>query len=70
MTPACRPDAGVVLDKPADIASDLGPYSSRRTRASINGPEGWRMAWHIWLFRFLLACNVVLLTALIVMVLG
>jgi hypothetical protein len=28
------------------------------------------MRWHIWLFRFLLAWNVLLLTALIVMVIG
>jgi len=28
------------------------------------------MAWHIWLFRFLLAWNVILLAALIVMVMA
>jgi len=37
---------------------------------SINGPEGWPMAWHIWLFRLLLAWNVLLLAALIVMVMA
>jgi hypothetical protein len=33
-------------------------------------PEGWRMTLHIWLFRFLLAWNVILLAALIVMAIG
>jgi hypothetical protein len=71
MPPAYRPDAAAVLGRPADMAGNVGAYLSR----TLCGPrsivrKARAMAWHIWLFRFLLAWNVILLAALIVMVMA
>jgi hypothetical protein len=55
----------------ADMAGNVGAYLSR----TLCGPrsivrKARAMAWHTWLFRFLLAWNVILLAALIVMVMA
>jgi len=70
MPPAHRPDAGVIL-----VQLPTQPRLSVPTRRVLRGPgttvrRAGAMVWHIWLFRFLLAWNLVLLGALIVMVMG
>jgi len=69
---------------PAFAARMLGSFSARLSRRSEGLLPSWSrlmgvrstvrkpvaMAWHIWLFRFLLAWNVILLTVLMIMVMG
>jgi hypothetical protein len=43
---------------------------SRLIGGAITVRKTGAMAWHIWLFRFLLAWNVILLTLLLIMVTG
>jgi hypothetical protein len=50
------------------VAGTTPAYSLLEYAKSQIGAEGLPMEWHVWLFRFLLAWNLILIAALIVMV--